>query len=480
MADAPIAETGHGRLRGISAASDVWAYLGIPYAAPPTGRLRWRLPEPPRPWSGIRDAAAFGADPVQPPGLRASRAPGMAEDCLYLNVWAPKERREGGWPVLVWSCGGAFTTGSGAFAEDDPARLAARGAVVVSFNIRLNIFGFLAHPALSAESPHGASGNYGILDQAAALAWVRENIAQFGGDAGRITFFGQSAGAAVGALLLASPLVDKPYDRAILQSPGSFSALLPLEAAERHGAALGASAEEIRAIPADQLLDRLRQLPAVRPSLWLARPIRPIADGWVITTESPFAPGNFKAVSAIIGTNEDEGRFFAARMGVNSVADYRAFVSRIFGGNTDAALAHYPVADEAQVPEMFAQVCSDRAINHPVAELVDAFSRSGAAVHRYVYAYRGDADRPPTHADEAAVLFDTLPHRRPADAEMAGIMARYWLAFAESGEPNGAGLAEWPAHEPDEEPFLRLDVPPSRGSHWRSDHIRFVATHKAD
>jgi para-nitrobenzyl esterase len=472
----PVAHTEYGQLQGISVSPEVWGFLGIPYAAPPVGSLRWCPTEPPAAWAGVRQAAAFGADPIQPSSMRVSRAPGMSEDCLCLNVWAPKERREGGWPVLVWACGGAFTTGGGAFAEEDPAKLAAKGAVVVSFNIRLNVFGFFAHAALSAETPHGSSGNYGLHDQAAALEWVRKNIDALNGDSRRITFFGESAGATCSMLLLNSPIKQNLFDRAILQSPGSFSALLPLAEAERHGAALGDTVEELRDIPSGELLERVRQLPAVKPSLWLARPLRPIVDGWLITSATPMAAGNFKAVPAIIGTNEDEGRFFGPRMGVKTVEDYLSFISSIFGDRADEALRRYPVASEADVAAMFSDVFGDRAFNYPINDLVQAFAESGADLFRYVYAYQpGETNRPPTHSEETAVLMDVSPHIRAEDAEMADMMACYWINFAENGDPNGSGLPKWPKHEVETHQYLRLDVPASAASHWRADQIAFMS-----
>ncbi|MFV3077716.1 carboxylesterase/lipase family protein [Niveispirillum fermenti] len=476
-----VVTTGQGRVRGHAVHPEVRGFFGIPYAAAPVGRLRWRPPEPPAAWAGIREADRFGPDPIQPAGLRVSRAPARSEDCLYLNIWAPRQWRAGGWPVMVWSCGGAFTTGGGAFVEEDPARLAAKGAVVVSFNIRLNILGFFAHAALSAESPHGASGNYGLMDQAAALRWVRENIAAFNGDSGRITFFGESAGATCGLLLLASPLVKRPYDRAILMSPGSFSTLLQLEEAERHGAALGATVEAMRAIPAEQLLAKITSLPPVRPSLWLARPLRPIMDGWFLTTQEPLSAGNFDAVPAIIGTNEDEGRFFAPRMGVRTVEDYKGFVRSIFGPATGAALAHYPVSGDGDVPAMFAAIFADRGFNLPIDGLARAFARGGADLYRYVYTYRqGDRNQPPTHAEEIGVLMDTLPHVRPGDAVMADMMARYWLSFAEKGNPNGSGQATWPGYTEGDGLYLRLDLPVTTGKDWRAPHLDFMAAHSSD
>jgi para-nitrobenzyl esterase len=479
--DQPVSITEYGHVRGVAVTPHVSGFFGIPYAAPPVGGLRWRPTARPDAWSGVREAAEFGPDPIQPKGMRTSRAPCSSEDCLYLNIWAPQESRQGGWPVLIWSCGGAFTTGGGAFAEEDPANLAARGAVVVSFNIRLNIFGFFAHPALSAESPHGSSGNYGLLDQAAAFAWIRANIGAFGGDSDRLTFFGESAGATISTLLLSSPLVHKPYDRTILMSPGSFSALLPLAEAERHGAALGDTAEEMRAIPADELLQRAASLPAVRPSLWLARPLRPIVDGWVIRSDAPLTAGHFDAVPAIIGTNEDEGRFFGPRMGITTVTQYQEFVRSIFGDQAERALDHYRVASDQDVPDMFAAVYADRGFNYPIDNLARAFVQSGVDVYRYVYAYRqGRTTLPPTHSEQTGVLMDNLPHAGPSDGEMADILARYWLTFAETGHPDVPGLPEWPIFSESANAHLKLDLPPSTGAHWRTDHIAFVGANRAD
>jgi para-nitrobenzyl esterase len=477
----PVVTTGQGPVQGVSVTAKVSGYFGIPYAAPPVGRLRWRPPVEPESWTDKRDGSKFGPDPVQPKGIRVSRAPGMSEDCLYVNIWTPKDRRQGGWPVMVWACGGAFTTGSGAFVEEDPAQLAARGAVVVSFNVRLGLFGFLAHPGLSAESAQGSSGNYGLLDQAAALRWVRENVYAFNGDSDRITFFGQSAGATLGMLLLSSPIVRQPYDRAIFQSPGSFSKLLGQDVAERHGEALGDDLDALRSLSTAELLEHARNLPAAKPSLWLARPLRPIVDGWLITSDEPMTPGNFAAVPAIIGTNEDEGGFFGPRMGIKTIEDYVKFVQGIFGRNTAQALKYYPVETEGDVPWMFSAVYADRGFNFPIAKLVRAFAQSDAAVFRYVYSYRPNGrDVAPTHADEASVLTGTRPDMSDRDAEMSELMARYWISFAENGRPAGQALPAWPQYSEAKKDYLKLDIPPATHSAWREDLTAFVEEAHAD
>ncbi len=476
-----VVRTERGPVEGVSATAEVLGFFGIPYAAPPVGSLRWQAPVEPQSWTDNRSASKFGPDPVQPTGIRVSRAPRMSEDCLYINVWAPKDRRQSAWPVMVWACGGAFTTGSGAFAEEDPARLAARGAVVVSFNVRLGLFGFLAHPGLSAESAQGSSGNYGLLDQAAALRWVRDNIHAFNGDSDRITFFGQSAGATLGMLLLSSPIVNQPYDRAIFQSPGSFSKLLSLEMAEQHGAGLGDDVDALRSLSTAGLLEHAKTLPPAKPCLWLARPLRPIVDGWLITSDEPMASGNFAAVPAIIGTNEDEGGFFGPRMGIKTVEDYGKFVHEIFGRNTDQALEYYPVETDGDVPSRFSAVYADRGFNFPISQLVKAFAQSGKPVFRYVYSYRPSGrDAAPTHAEEASVLMDTLPERSARDAVMSELMARFWISFADTGQPAGPALPSWPPYSETQQEYLKLDLPPAAHSGWREDLVAFVEEAHAD
>jgi para-nitrobenzyl esterase len=476
--ESSIVGTKYGWLRGISVATDVWGFLGIPYAAPPVGPLRWRPPANPSAWSGVREAATFGPDPMQGPGngKRVSRASSMSEDCLYLNIWVPKQHRAGGWPVFVWSGGGAFTTGGGAFVEEDPSRLAAKGAVVVSFNCRLNIFGFFAHAGLSAESPHGSSGNYGLLDHAAVFKWVRENIGGFNGNSNRITFLAESAGATAGLLLLTSPLEQNLFDRAILLSPGAFSSLLPLEGAECHGAVLGDTVEEMRNIPAVELLERAKRLPASGSSLWAARPMRPIVDGWLLVRSNAFDTAKFKSLPAIIGNNEAEGRFFMRRMSIETTEDYVRFIHDSFGNRADEALARYPVTSDADVATMFSAAYGDRAFTYPIDRLIRAFARREHKIYRYVYTYRyGNTTKPATHSEEVGIMMNTQPHVRPEDGEMADIMARYWIAFAETGNPNTPGLPEWPEYAEANNQYLNLDVPLSVGSNWRSAQIGFIA-----
>ncbi|HEY0767777.1 MAG TPA: carboxylesterase family protein, partial [Steroidobacteraceae bacterium] len=247
-----VIETNSGAVAG--SGNDVLAFKGIPFAAPPVGSLRWRPPQPPLPWQGVRDATRFGEDCVQTPYVIPT-GQGVSEDCLTINVWTSAHGTGRHRAVMVFIYGGAFVGGSSAYPLYDGVKLAALGVVVVSFNYRAGIFGFLAHPMLSAESPEHASGNYGLLDQIAALKWVRTNIEAFGGDPGRVTVFGESAGAVSIAVLMTSPLVRGLFRQAILQSP-ALPPLAGLAAAERSGATIDADLAVLRRLSAEQLLAR--------------------------------------------------------------------------------------------------------------------------------------------------------------------------------------------------------------------------------
>jgi len=261
--------------------SEVVAFKGIPYAAPPVGSLRWRAPQSGSPWSGIRNATHFGADCMQTPYV-ISTGQQTSEDCLTVNVWTPALHGNAQRPVMVFIYGGGFIGGSAAYPLYDGALLASAGVVVVSFNYRVGIFGFLAHPQLSEESVHKSSGNYGLMDQIAALEWVKENIAGFGGDPRRVTVFGESAGAVSIALLMTSPLAKGLFQGAILQS----AVVLPLarlSEAERSGAKLNANIEVLRKMSAEQLLAHNGDFfPSSRLSLMAMSFPSPIVDGHVL------------------------------------------------------------------------------------------------------------------------------------------------------------------------------------------------------
>ncbi|MBC7469994.1 MAG: carboxylesterase family protein, partial [Ramlibacter sp.] len=298
-------------------------FKGIPYAAPPVGPLRWKPPQPAAPWKNVRPALDFGPDLPQTPNPRL-RAPAQSEDCLYLNVWTPDGAAPGSLPVMVWIHGGGFVGGSGSDLLSDGALMAHRNVVVVGFNYRAGLFGFLAHPGLSRESPNHVSGNYGLLDQIAALHWVQRNIVAFGGDPQRVTAFGVSAGSASISLLLASPMGKGLFQQAILQSAGAARPLATLAEAEQAGTALGDDIDALRALPAQALFENTSLLsPRVR-GLTTPRLLRPIRDGWLLPEDERqvFKAHRLHAMPLLVGSNADEGSLLTRAWPIDSVASY--------------------------------------------------------------------------------------------------------------------------------------------------------------
>lgn len=434
-------------------------FRGIPFAAPPVGALRWQPPRRAKPWQGTRSAAEFGANCQQKVQRRLlpwteeyMPRNGVAEDCLTLNLWTARERTSGPRPVLVYIHGGAYTGGSGDVLLYDGERLAARGIIVVTFNYRLGVFGFLAHPALTRESPHRASGNYGLLDQIAALEWVRRNIAAFGGDPSNVTVAGQSAGAGSVHLLTASPLARGLFQRAIAQSGPwrQHQGLSELAEAEKSGAQfaseLGASAlAELRALPADTVLQA-----ALRSKLRF----RPSIDGWVVPDQVPkvYARREHIDVPMLIGITADEG---SARDTYGSLtADaYRGSVRERFPDHADELLALYPAASDEQARERQKEFARAEGLAE-LAAWRRVRARSGSS-RDFGYFFERAIPWPEYpryqafHSGELPYMFDNLSKLdRPwedVDRALAELMATYWVNFVRRGDPNQPGLPAWPS-----------------------------------
>lgn len=455
-----------GTLRGatVAALSAGGAFLGIPFAAQPVGDLRWRAPELPPKWNEVRDATAWGpACPQTPsrwlPEMLGIRTMATAEACLYLNVWTPKLRPAKALPVLVWVHGGGNVEGSG---EWPPlgVTLARTGVVVVSFNYRLGAFGFFTYPALDAESKHHTSGNYGHLDQIAALAWVQRNIARFGGDPRRVTIAGQSSGSEDVCNLMTSPLATGLFEGAILESGTCVDAVFPqLHAEEASGERLakdlGVSTgpqalEQLRAIQADRIL----QTAASDENLDL----EPNIDGWVLPRQPAvtFARGEQARVPVMLGTNEDEVSIFASPLvggqsyRPKTVAEYRAWLSREFGGFADEVFAVYPAQEDAQVPSVFRTMFSDYDFAFSAWLLAKETAPTGQPAYLYRFTYVGSgpfASLGAFHSEELMFLsgrYWTSWVTKPEDARLARAMVEYWAQFIKTGNPDGAALPAWP------------------------------------
>jgi carboxylesterase type B len=473
-----IVHTASGDISGTVAASGVRAYRGIPYAAPPVGPLRWRPPQPAIPWTGVHDGSRFGFDPIQlnEPAERGSQAPGMSEDCLTLNVWAPAVVPAGGAPVLVWFDGGGFTADSGAKVRTDGEKFARRGAVLVTVNYRVGVFGFLAHPALTAESPQHASGNYGFLDAIASLQWVRDNIAAFGGDPKRITAFGESAGGAVVAALLISPLARGTFDQVILQSPGSFRSLSPLADAETAGLVAGSDLTAMRAMTAAELLPLNAKInPAVR-GLTIPRPLRTIIDGWSIDRDEvdAFRTGTFAHVPAIVGSNAYEGGWFTANIPVRSIEKLRAYVTDNYGDMVEEAWTHYGADSDDAVERAVGDAFGDAQFSYGARSLAKEISKRQPKTFRYLFTHAGaHTSNPPVHSDDVIYVFGNgtfdADDQRVSDAMMAA-----WVQFAATGDPNGPGVPAWAPYDAGRDNYLTFGGDMTEGSGWRTKSLDFI------
>ena len=441
-----------GLLQGTSE-NGLTVYKGIPFAAPPTGDLRWRAPQPPAKWEGVREAAKFGPSPIQGPG----NGPNMSEDCLYLNVWTPAKSADEKIPVLVWIYGGGFNFGSTSDPNYNGGNLARKGVVLVSIAYRVGQLAFLADSELSAESPHHVSGNYGLLDMIAGLQWVQKNIAAFGGDPNKVTIFGESAGGIAVSMLCASPLAKGLFCGAISESGGSFGPprrttfpgenLKRLADAERAGEEYVRSAgvnsiAGMRKIPADKL-------PRIRGLAW------PIIDGWVIPDDQYklYEAEKFNDTPILAGYNSDEGASFSPPQQTSE--QYIAGVRARYGPFADSLLKAYP-AGSGKAPKTARDLMRDATFGWHTWSWARLESEKGK--HKaYLYYFDQHPVYPDTsprfgygspHGQEVAYVFGHLDTSRPqtskTDFEISDAMATYWTNFAKYGDPNGKGVPSWP------------------------------------
>ena len=461
-----------GLLSGTPGASpEVRVYRGIPYAAPPIGELRWKAPQSPASWQGVRQATEFPKACWQTPypaaaAIYQAKLPAMSEDCLYLNVFTPAKSTNDRLPVMVWIHGGGFTRGYSGSEAYNGENLARKGAVIVTINYRLGVFGFFAHPALSAESGHHASGNYALLDQIAALEWVKKNIAAFGGDPARVTIFGESAGSWSVNALMASPLAQGLFHRAIGESGGSFGPMKTLAEAEKEGEKVAAALLTAGAAPkagsasrpADkEILGALRAKSAEEVLKAAENDIvRATVDGWVVPQEiaTVFAQGKQNDVPLIVGYNADEGTTLAPQAANLKAAFFTAGVYQRYGAQADQMLKIYPAANDEQAVKSFYSAYRDQVFGWEMRTWARAAAKTG---HQPAYLYYFSR-RPPGpqsgrlrafHASEIPYVFGTFFWPFPwedADHKLSDAMSSYWVNFAATGNPNGKGLPKWPAY----------------------------------
>jgi para-nitrobenzyl esterase len=479
-----IVHTAAGSVAGSGAGGQILTFKGIPYAAPPIGPLRWRPPQPPHPWSGVRDATHFGADCVQTPYV-ISTGQKTSEDCLTVSVWTATHYRNARRPVMVFVYGGAFIGGSAAYPLYDGAKLAAEGVVVVGFNYRVGIFGFLAHPQLSAESPHKTSGNYCLLDQIAALEWVKANIAEYGGDPERVTVFGESAGAVSIALLMTSPLAKGLFQQAILQSAVVLP-LAELAAAERSGAAVGATIDALRQLSVEQLLAHNGDFfPRATGNVMAMEFPSPIVDGYVLPVQPRglFQSGTVNAVPTIVGVNADEGRMFSDGGTAVSPAAYQKWIREKFGPLAPDILRVNPAKTDSAAAAATSAIIGDVMFVESARLIARGISQRQPKTFAYLFTRRvGGGSLPATHSEELPFVFASLEqpsfikHPPPvlADVQLSSAMQRAWTRFAASGDPNGPGSAQWPPYDRVTDPYLEFGTQIRAGRAYRKIQVDAV------
>jgi para-nitrobenzyl esterase len=473
----PTVKIAGGQIRGALLDKGGAVFKGIPYAQPPVGDLRWREPMPVKPWTGVRDATAFSPVCSQAP----RSIPSGKEDCLYLNVWTPEWPTRSRMPVMVWIPGGGNFAGgiTAGDADDDGESLARHGVVVVSLNYRLGTFGFFSHPVLTRESPHHASGNQGILDQIAALKWVRENIASFGGDPRKVTIFGGSAAAVDTTFLMATPLAKGLFERVIAESgsvvrPGGIATDFPvLREAESSGEKLaarwnvprGASLQALRAISAADILkadpDYLAPGPDDPGDNW------GVVDGYVLPT-SPiriFMQGKEHHVALLHGSNSRDADLFGLPQDLNAAID------ETYGPLAQQARRLYAGAADPVYGPPASQWVTDNAFRCPAVTALLWHSSAGNPSYQYEFARAlpGLESTGAFHSQEMAYVFGTVergvavvPPRldihptNAVDRQISDVMQQYWTNFAKTGDPNGPGLPVWPKFDSSSRAYIQF------------------------
>ncbi len=466
-----------GRVAGV-VANGIASFKGIPFAAPPVGELRWKAPQPVKPWTGVKQATTYASSCMQDEMFAKlfGATSGLSEDCLYLNVWTPAKSASDALPVMVWIYGGGFVGGMTGVPAYDGARLAEKGVVLVSVAYRVGAFGFLAHPALSKESGKG-SGNYGLQDQIAGLRWVKENIARFGGDPSRVTIFGESAGGISVSMLTASPAAKGLFQRAISESGGSFAppkyaneggqSVPPLRVAEATGQKflmkLGAAdIAAARALPADKVMAAQGPGMATTDAFW------PVLDGDVLPGDQYelYTAGRFNDTPVLIGTNSDEGGLFA-----QPGATPQRFESAVragYGKYAEALLAAYPHGTPPEAAQAEKDLFRDSVFAWNTWAWAKLQSQKGKG-KAYVYYFDHRTMRSvngANHGDEITYVFRNLnvggvlgpPSPRPEDVAMSDLISSYWVNFAKTGDPNGAGLPVWPAFTSADQRAMHFDT----------------------
>ena len=470
-----------GQITGTSMESGVQAFLGIPFASPPVGDLRWRAPQPVIPWSGVKVMDRKGPDCMQSRNTNL-----MSEDCLYLNVWTGAQSSADKLPVLVWIHGGGWrfkaTYDGDAFADN--------GAILVSVNYRMNAFGWMAHPALSEESENGVSGNYGVLDHLAALEWVQSNIEQFGGDKDNVTIFGESAGGGSMYSLLATSKAEGLFHKVISEStwinPDNVSDLKShngfMESAEKMGSNAVASKFQELGIDGGNLLDEMRLLSADEV-MQLRVPVSLIVDGWLYDKPpiQTFHEGSQIKVPIMSGYNNGEGLGYVSRQQnvPKTIAQQREKRAARLGDSGGELSELYVADNEENLIDVEIDFISDEMFVRASRELALAGVRANQDTFLYVFGRNAqDPENLAPHYAEVKYVFNKLENTfSKEDQDLAELMNSYWVQFARTGNPNGDGLPYWPEFDLESQTHQFLDINISQGTLDRKERLDAMDTY---
>ena len=468
-ADSLTVKTAQGKARGkIINDGKVKAFMGLPYAAPPVGELRWKAPQPAAKWKGERDATKYGAHCAQGRVFddMVFEDGGESEDCLFLNVYAPADAKDKSkLPVMFWIHGGGYAGGASSEPRHNGDFLPTKGVVLVTINYRLGAFGFLATADLAKEA-NGSAGNYGLLDMVAALQWVKANIKHFGGDPGNVTIFGESAGSFAVSTLMAAPSAQGLFHKAIGESGAAFSDVLPYDSLEAREKADGAwvaslgvnSLQELRALPTEKILEAARKKGRIG--------FPPSIDGKLLTEPVPatYAAGRQSHVPLLAGWNRDEGAAMANGM---TPEKWKAFAADTFKDRAEEFLKLYPDDTEEQTADSAGAYGGDSFIAFGTWKWLEAHRKTGnSPVYRYHFELRALPSKyhpeiSAFHSDDIEYVFGTLDTRpgetvRPEDRKLSEQMMGYWTNFAKTSDPNGSGLPAWPKYDK-EDSLIHLD-----------------------
>jgi para-nitrobenzyl esterase len=478
-------KTANGIVEGMTEPSGIHVFRGIPFAAPPVGNLRWKPPQPGKKWDGVRAATQFGPRCMQRRIFNdmVFRSNGVSEDCLYLNVWTPTASSTDRRPVLVYFYGGGYVAGDGSEPRYDGEAMARKGIVALTVNYRLTVFGFFAHPELTNESPHHASGNQGLLDQSAALQWVRKNIAAFGGDPNKVTIAGESAGSTSVSAQMASPLSKDLIGGAIGESGALINPTLgpvPLNEAEQTGVKFAeivgaASLAALRALPAEQLLEVTAKPGTPRFGATI--------DGYFLPRRPAdiFAAGEQAHVPLLVGWNSEENNYRSILGTAEPTPEnYAQAIKKLYPERADEVLKLYAGGSNDEVIASATSLASDRFIAYSTWKWADLHGKTGGRpVYRYLYSRPRPAMSAPTdgqsttqsrpargavHSAEIEYAMGNLATNKvyawtPDDYKVSEIFQTYFANFVKTGDPNGAGLPAWPpANRGDAVTVMHIDV----------------------